>query len=108
MADEDAELVALIDNELDEVAKGRLLTRLAANEALRKRYEELREARSADRRGVRRAHRKSAASPPSRCAPAAERPSRGLRGRSPGSLCANLRRELSVSSWAWAPQPGSR
>lgn len=37
MTDEDAELVALIDNELDEVAKGRLLPRLAANEALRKR-----------------------------------------------------------------------
>src|SRR5271165_6503021 len=44
MTDEDAELVALIDNELDEVAKGRLLTRLTANEALRKRYEELRDA----------------------------------------------------------------
>jgi anti-sigma factor RsiW len=43
MTDEDAELVALIDNELDEVAKGRLLTRLTTNEALRKRYEELRE-----------------------------------------------------------------
>jgi anti-sigma factor RsiW len=44
MADEDAELVALIDDELDEVAKGRLLTRLTADEALRKRYEELRDA----------------------------------------------------------------
>jgi anti-sigma factor RsiW len=44
MADEDAELVALIDDELDEVARGRLLTRLTADEALRKRYEELRDA----------------------------------------------------------------
>jgi anti-sigma factor RsiW len=44
MTDEDAELVALVDNELDEVAKGRLLTRLTANEALRKRCEELRDA----------------------------------------------------------------
>jgi anti-sigma factor RsiW len=43
MTDEDAELVALIDNELDEVAKGRLLKRLTADEALRKRYEELRD-----------------------------------------------------------------
>jgi len=44
MADEDAELVALIDNELDEAAKARLLARLAQDEALRKRYETLREA----------------------------------------------------------------
>ena len=44
MTDEDAELVALIDNELNEVAKARMLTRLTANEALRKRYEELRDA----------------------------------------------------------------
>jgi anti-sigma factor RsiW len=46
MAEEDAELVALLDNELDEVAKGRLLARLAKDEALRKRYEALREAKS--------------------------------------------------------------
>ena len=44
MADEDAELVALIDNELDDGAKARLLARLASDEALRKRYEALREA----------------------------------------------------------------
>jgi len=44
MADEDAEIVALIDNELDEDASARLLTRLATDEALRKRYEALREA----------------------------------------------------------------
>jgi anti-sigma factor RsiW len=44
MTNEDAELVALIDNELDEVANGRLLTRLTEDEALRKRYEELRDA----------------------------------------------------------------
>lgn len=44
MADEDTQLVALIDNELDEAAKARLLARLAQDEALRKRYEELREA----------------------------------------------------------------
>jgi len=31
MSDEDAELVALIDNELDEGAKGRVLGRLADN-----------------------------------------------------------------------------
>jgi anti-sigma factor RsiW len=44
MTNEDAELVALIDNELDEVANRRLLTRLTEDEALRKRYEELRDA----------------------------------------------------------------
>ena len=44
MAGDDTELVALIDNELDEEAKGRLLARLACDEALRKRYEALREA----------------------------------------------------------------
>ncbi len=44
MAIEDTELVALIDNELDEGAKARLLTSLAEDEALRKRHEELREA----------------------------------------------------------------
>jgi anti-sigma factor RsiW len=44
VAEEDAELVALLDNELDEDAKSRLLARLAKDEALRKRYEALREA----------------------------------------------------------------
>lgn len=46
MADEDAEIVALIDNELDKDARARLLARLATDEALRKRYEALREARA--------------------------------------------------------------
>ena len=46
MADEDAEIVALIDNELDKDARTRLLTRLATDEALRKRYEALREAKA--------------------------------------------------------------
>jgi anti-sigma factor RsiW len=46
MADEDAEIVALIDNELDNDARARLLARLAADEALRERYEALREARA--------------------------------------------------------------
>src|SRR5271166_4735922 len=46
MADKDAEIVALIDNELDKDATARLLTRLATDEALRKRYEALRDARA--------------------------------------------------------------
>ena len=46
MADEDAEIVALIDNELDKDARTRLLTRLATDQALRKRYEALRAAKA--------------------------------------------------------------
>ena len=44
MTDEDAELVALIDNELDEGSRGALLARLATDERLRQRYDELRSA----------------------------------------------------------------
>jgi anti-sigma factor RsiW len=43
MSDDDAELVALIDNELDESRRTALLARLAAYEQLRQRYEELRQ-----------------------------------------------------------------
>jgi anti-sigma factor RsiW len=43
MSDDDAELVALIDNELDESRRTALLARLAADEGLRERYEELRQ-----------------------------------------------------------------
>src|SRR6202167_3556353 len=43
MADDDAELVALIDNELDESRRTDLLARLAADERVRQRYEELRQ-----------------------------------------------------------------
>jgi anti-sigma factor RsiW len=42
MSDDDAELVALIDNVLDEGRKTALLARLTADEGLRERYEELR------------------------------------------------------------------
>ena len=43
MSDNDAELVALIDNELDEDRRTALLARLAADEQLRQRCEELRQ-----------------------------------------------------------------
>ena len=43
MSDHDAELVALIDNELDEDRRTALLARLAADDGLRQRYEELRQ-----------------------------------------------------------------
>jgi anti-sigma factor RsiW len=44
MTDNDAELVAFIDNELDENRRSALLQRLAADDQLRRRYDELREA----------------------------------------------------------------
>jgi anti-sigma factor RsiW len=47
MTDDDAELVALIDNELDESRRNALLARLATDEQLRRRYDELREAGAA-------------------------------------------------------------
>src|SRR5271168_3754048 len=43
MPDDDAELVALIDNELDESRRTALVARLAADERLRQRYEEFRQ-----------------------------------------------------------------
>ena len=43
MADDDAELVALIDNELEEGRRTALVARLAADERLRQRYEEFRQ-----------------------------------------------------------------
>jgi anti-sigma factor RsiW len=43
MSDDDAELVALIDNELDESRRTALLGRLAGDTRLRERYEELRQ-----------------------------------------------------------------
>ena len=43
MSDDDAELVALIDNELDEGRRTALLALLAADDGLRQRYEELRQ-----------------------------------------------------------------
>ena len=42
MSDDDAELVALIDDELDDSRRNALLARLAADEGLRQRYEDLR------------------------------------------------------------------
>jgi anti-sigma factor RsiW len=43
MADDDAELVALIDNELDDSRRTALWARLAADDGLHQRYEELRQ-----------------------------------------------------------------
>src|SRR5215472_15465038 len=43
MTDDDAELVALIDNELDHISRAALLARLDADESLRQRYEALRQ-----------------------------------------------------------------
>jgi anti-sigma factor RsiW len=46
MAGDDADLVALIDGELDENEESRLLARLAADDELRKRYQALRRTRT--------------------------------------------------------------
>src|ERR1700722_537354 len=46
MTDDDAQLVALIDNELDEESRAALLARLEADEELRLRYEDLRQTTS--------------------------------------------------------------
>jgi anti-sigma factor RsiW len=43
MSDDDAELVALIDNELDDSRRNALIARLAADEELRQRYDQLRQ-----------------------------------------------------------------
>ncbi|MGB7975697.1 MAG: hypothetical protein WCF81_15430, partial [Roseiarcus sp.] len=43
MSDDDAELVALIDNELDEGRRTAFLARLATDDGLRRRYEEFRQ-----------------------------------------------------------------
>ena len=43
MSEDDAELVALIDNELDESSRTALLARLATDDRLRQRYEQLRQ-----------------------------------------------------------------
>jgi anti-sigma factor RsiW len=43
MSEDDAELVALIDNELDDSRRNALIARLAADEELRQRYDQLRQ-----------------------------------------------------------------
>jgi anti-sigma factor RsiW len=43
VSNDDAELIALIDNELDEDARTALLARLPADDPLHQRYEELRQ-----------------------------------------------------------------
>jgi anti-sigma factor RsiW len=43
MPDDDSDLVALIDNELDDSRRTALLARLAADDGLRQRYEEFRQ-----------------------------------------------------------------
>ena len=109
MAEEDAELVALLDNELDELAKGRLLARLAKRtrrwagatrrcERPRQEFARIRSNRAAGNRRrflayARRFRRK---------APLAQPP-----GNSPGSLSASLRRELSSAFWR-RPRRGLR
>jgi Cu/Ag efflux pump CusA len=63
MAGDDTELVALIDNELDEEVRDRLLARLEGNDELRKRYEELRDTRFELGNAVRNAERLMSGTP---------------------------------------------
>ena len=66
MADDDAELVALIDNELDESRRTAILARLAADQWLRQRYEELRRTGAPLAACLETAHASSARSSPRR------------------------------------------
>jgi len=107
MTDDDAELVALIDNQLDESRRSALQARLAADEQLRRRYDELREASAPiaasldallEQAPLARPARRAS---PGRPRSPAVRPIR--RNRSAG-----LRRELLSGSWRPVPWRGSR
>ncbi len=107
MTDDDAQLVALIDNELDEDSKGRLLARLNADDALRRRYEALRDtgapiaaslAALAEAAPMARLRATLASTDPNR-APGADRRA---------SPSANLRPESRSVFWSAARRRGSR
>ena len=107
MTEDDAELVALIDNELDESRRTALLARLAADEQLRQRYDELREAGAPIAASLDALLEQA---PPARLRAALPRTTSfaSRRGDSPGSPCASLRRALLSGSWRRAPPRGSR
>ena len=107
MIDDDAELVALIDNELDESRKIALLARLAADEQLRRRYDELREAGAPIAASLD-ALLEQAPLARLRAALPPDRPVRQPSGRLMESPCGSLRRALSSGSWRQALRRGSR
>jgi RNA polymerase sigma-70 factor, ECF subfamily len=93
MTEDDAELVALIDNELDEGRKNALLARFAADECLRQHCDELRAAGLPIAASLDALLEAPLARPPPRSlltAPFESRPA-----DSPGSACATLRLALS-------------
>jgi anti-sigma factor RsiW len=95
MTDDDADLVALIDNELDENRKKALLARLETDEGLRERYEALRQTGAPIAASFEALLRQAPiARCPSRAPPARRRDdSRALR-------CATSQPE-SPSAWLW-------
>ena len=99
MADDDAELVALIDNELDESRRTVLLARLAADERLRQRYERVSANWRAARRLPRRAAHASSARAPARRA-SVDSPVRSAQNRSAGA-CGLVIGILAAGAAAW-------
>jgi anti-sigma factor RsiW len=104
MAEDDAELVALIDNELDESRRTALWTRLAADERLRQRYEELRQtgaplAASLDKLLTRAPLARLRAALPAEEPP--RRPSRRLSGIGLRDLAAGMIGILAAGAAAW-------
>ena len=107
MTDDDAELVALIDNELDEDRKSALLARLETDERLRERYEALRET-GAPIAAAFDALLGQAPIERLRAGLPADAARAGRRDGSRASPCANSRPALSSASWSRARRRGRR
>ena len=105
MADDDAQLVALIDNELDESGRTALLARLAADERLRQRYEELRQTGAPLAASLDKLLTQAPLARLRACAPRFPWTAPFV---SPESLCGALRRALRSRSSPPALRPGSR
>jgi hypothetical protein len=99
MADEDAELVALIDNEHDEGTRLALLARFATDERLRRRYDELRTAGAPIAGSL----EEPLGQAPLDCLRAAkDGPVRQPPADSPATDCDSLRLALRLGSWRQA------
>ena len=101
MADEDAELVALIDKEHDEGTRLALLARFATDERLRRRYDELRTAGAPIAGSL----EELLGQAPLECLRAAilvDGPARQPPADSPATDCDSLRLALRLGSWRQA------
>jgi anti-sigma factor RsiW len=107
MNEEDAELVALIDNEVDEGSRGALQARFATDDRLRQRYEELRAAGATIAGSL---EELLGQAPWSACEPRFRRtdPFAGGRADSPAMVCDSLRLALLSGSWRQAQPHGLR